>query len=127
MWKGRAGAAWRGVPGRYGPWKTAYERLRLWTADGTGDRIPEHVIVEDDSPGTLGENVAFVVGVDSTPISTSSATSSSGASTNSSSSLNSSSSAAWPAGSRNEPPTTEPGSSRPASSSTSDEDPQDTP
>lgn len=44
------------------------ERLRKWTADGTWDRILEHVIVKDDSLGTLDDNVAFVVSVDSTSV-----------------------------------------------------------
>ena len=29
LWKLRAGASWRDLPERYGPWKTAHERLRL--------------------------------------------------------------------------------------------------
>lgn len=29
LWKLRTGAPWRDLPDRYGPWKTAYERLRL--------------------------------------------------------------------------------------------------
>jgi transposase len=38
LWKLRTGAPWRDLPERYGPWKTAHERLRLWTrtASGTG-------------------------------------------------------------------------------------------
>jgi transposase len=55
LWKERTGAPWR-------------ERLRKWTADGTWDRILEHVIVKDDSLGTLEDNVAFVVSVDSTSV-----------------------------------------------------------
>jgi transposase len=35
LWKLRTGAPWRDLPDRYGPWKTAHERLRVWTADGT--------------------------------------------------------------------------------------------
>ncbi len=36
---------WRDLPERYGPWKTAHERLRRWTADGTWDKILAEVIV----------------------------------------------------------------------------------
>lgn len=68
LWKERTGAPWRDLPERYGPWKTAHERLRKWTADGTWDRVLEHVIVKDDSLGTLEDNVAFVVSVDSTSV-----------------------------------------------------------
>ena len=39
LWKLRTGAPWRDVPDRYGPWKTCHERLRVWTRDGTWERI----------------------------------------------------------------------------------------
>lgn len=68
LWKLRTGAPWRDLPERYGPWKTAHERLRVWTADGTWDRILAEVIVKDDSFGTLEDNVEVVVSVDSTSI-----------------------------------------------------------
>lgn len=68
LWKERTGAPWRDLPERYGPWKTAYERLRKWTADGRWDRILEHVIVKDDSLGTLEDSVTFVVSADSTSV-----------------------------------------------------------
>jgi transposase len=29
LWKLRTGAPWRDLPERYGPWKTAHERLRI--------------------------------------------------------------------------------------------------
>jgi hypothetical protein len=45
------GAPWRDPPERYGPWKTAHERLRLWIADGIGDEILAEVIVKDDALG----------------------------------------------------------------------------
>ncbi len=68
LWKERTGAPWRDLPERYGPWKTAHERLRKWTADGTWDRILEHVIVKDDSIGTFEDNIEFIVSIDSTSI-----------------------------------------------------------
>ncbi|GAA0231837.1 IS5 family transposase [Cryptosporangium japonicum] len=37
VWKLRTGAPWRDIPDRYGSWKTAHERLRRWSADGTWD------------------------------------------------------------------------------------------
>ncbi len=45
LWQARTGAPWRDVPDRYGPWKTLHERLRRWSADGTWERIFEHVKV----------------------------------------------------------------------------------
>ncbi|SDH02476.1 transposase, partial [Pseudonocardia oroxyli] len=53
LWKLRTGAPWRDLPERYGPWKTAHERLRVWTADGTWQRILDHVVVKDDSVGNV--------------------------------------------------------------------------
>lgn len=35
VWKIRAGAAWRDVPTRYGPWQSLYTRFRRWALDGT--------------------------------------------------------------------------------------------
>jgi transposase len=49
LWKLRTGAPWRDLPDRYGPWKTAHERLRKWTADGTWEHILREVAVKDDS------------------------------------------------------------------------------
>lgn len=38
-WVLSTGAAWRDLPTRYGPWQTAYERLRRWSAQGTFARV----------------------------------------------------------------------------------------
>ena len=35
----RTGAHWRDLPERFGPWKTVYERHRLWSADGTWEYL----------------------------------------------------------------------------------------
>jgi transposase len=64
LWKLRTGAPWRDLPERYGPWKTAHERLRRWTADGTWDRILDHVVVKDDAVG----RVEWVFSVDSSVV-----------------------------------------------------------
>ncbi|UQS23127.1 IS5 family transposase [Amycolatopsis thermalba] len=64
LWKLRTGAPWRDLPERYGPWKTAHERLRLWTADGTWQKILDEVIVKDDSVG----EVEWVISVDSSVV-----------------------------------------------------------
>src|SRR5512143_1820275 len=42
LWQARTGAPWRDLPERYGPGKTAHERLRRWTADGTSGRAHQH-------------------------------------------------------------------------------------
>ncbi len=59
LWKLRTGAPWRDRPERYGPWKTAHERLRIWTCDGTWAHILDHVIVKDDSD----DNVAWTISI----------------------------------------------------------------
>lgn len=64
LWKLRTGAPWRDLPERYGPWKTAHERLRRWTADGTWDRILNETITKDDAVGVLD----WTVSVDSSHI-----------------------------------------------------------
>ena len=64
LWKLRTGAPWRDLPERYGPWKTAHERLRRWSADGTWDRILDHVVVKDDAVG----KVEWVFSVDSSSV-----------------------------------------------------------
>ena len=63
LWKLRTGAPWRDLPERYGPWKTAHERLRRWTTDGTWDRILSAAQVFDD-----GQPVDWVISVDSSVI-----------------------------------------------------------
>jgi transposase len=64
LWKLRTGAPWRDLPERYGSWKTAHERLRRWTADGTWDRILDEVIVKDAAVG----NVEWVFSIDSSSV-----------------------------------------------------------
>ena len=64
LWHLRTGAPWRDLPERYGPWKTAHERLRKWTADGTWERILEHVVVKDDAVG----HIEWEISIDSTSV-----------------------------------------------------------
>ena len=35
----RAGCPWRDLPGRFGNWKTVYNRHRRWSGDGTWEQI----------------------------------------------------------------------------------------
>lgn len=64
LWKLRTGAPWRDLPERYGPWKTAHERLRRWTMDGTWQKILDEAIVKDDAVG----EVEWIISVDSSVI-----------------------------------------------------------
>ena len=38
LWVLHAGAQWREMPERYGPWSTAYRRHARWSVDGTNVR-----------------------------------------------------------------------------------------
>jgi Putative transposase of IS4/5 family (DUF4096) len=39
LWVMRSGHAWRDLPACYGPWQTAYHRLRQWNHEGLWDGI----------------------------------------------------------------------------------------
>lgn len=64
LWRLRTGAPWCDMPERYGPWKTAHERLRRWTIDGTWQKILDEAIVKDDA---IGE-IEWIISVDSTVV-----------------------------------------------------------
>lgn len=53
---------WRDLPERFGPWKTAYERHRLWSADGTWERLFQQVQAAADADGEIDWDIS----VDST-------------------------------------------------------------
>ena len=58
----RTGVHWRDLPERFGPWKTAYERHRLWSADGTWERLLQQLQAAADAAGEIDWDVS----VDST-------------------------------------------------------------
>jgi transposase len=58
----RTGVQWRDLPERFGPWKTVYERHRRWSADGTWERLLQHVQAEADAGGEIDWDIS----VDST-------------------------------------------------------------
>ncbi|MGW2046248.1 IS5 family transposase [Streptomyces sp. NPDC001858] len=58
----RTGVQWRDLPERFGPWKTVYERHRLWSADGTWERLLQRVQAAADAAGEIDWDVS----VDST-------------------------------------------------------------
>ncbi len=61
-WRTRAGAPWRDVPERYGPWETVYGLFRRWQRDGTWHRMFEQLQVRADAEGLI----TWDVSVDST-------------------------------------------------------------
>lgn len=44
---------WRDLPARFGPWKPVFERLRLWSADGTWERLLLQVQAAADAAGEV--------------------------------------------------------------------------
>lgn len=58
----RTGVQWRDLPERFGPWKTVYERHRLWSADGTWERLLQEVQAAADAAGEIDWDIS----VDST-------------------------------------------------------------
>lgn len=48
--RARTGVQWRDLPGRFGPWKTVYERHRRWSADGTWERLLQQVQAARPTP-----------------------------------------------------------------------------
>lgn len=60
----RTGVQWRELPERFGPWKTVYERHRLWSGDGTWERLLRQVQAEADAAGQIDWDIS----VDSTAV-----------------------------------------------------------
>ncbi|WP_435844569.1 IS5 family transposase [Streptomyces hygroscopicus] len=58
------GCQWRQLPARFGPWRTVYTRHMLWSADGTWERLLQHVQAVTDSKG----NTDWDINIDSTSI-----------------------------------------------------------
>lgn len=61
-WRVRAGAPWRDVPPRYGPWQTVYGLFRRWQRNGTWKRILTALQARADAAGLI----TWDVSVDST-------------------------------------------------------------
>lgn len=54
----RPGVHWRDLPERFGPWKTVSERHRLWSADGTWERLLQQVQGAADAAGEIDWDVS---------------------------------------------------------------------
>ncbi|MEV5416171.1 IS5 family transposase [Streptomyces albogriseolus] len=54
----RTGVQWRDLPERFGPWKTVYERHRLWSADGTWERLLQQVQAAADIAGEIDWDIS---------------------------------------------------------------------
>lgn len=59
LWKLRTGAPWRDLPERYGPWRTAYDRLVRWRRDGTWDRLLADAQTKSDAVGEVNWEISI--------------------------------------------------------------------
>lgn len=64
--KYRTGTPWMDLPERFGSWKGAHNRLRMWAADGTWEKVFTALLAQADAEGDLD----WVVAVDSTVVRT---------------------------------------------------------
>lgn len=62
IYRFRTGIAWRDLPVHFGPWQTVWKRHRLFSSDGTWDRIHTSLLAEADVSGDLD----WTVSIDST-------------------------------------------------------------
>lgn len=60
--KYRTGTPWMDLPERFGSWKGAHNRLRMWAADGTWEKVFTALLAQADAEDDLD----WVVAVDST-------------------------------------------------------------
>ncbi|MEV3856951.1 IS5 family transposase [Streptomyces sp. NPDC050095] len=58
------GCQWRKLPERFGPWQTIHKRHARWSADGTWERLLQHVQAVADAAGDIDWNI----NIDSTSI-----------------------------------------------------------
>ncbi len=56
--RARTGVQWRDLPERFGPWKTVYERHRLWSGDGTWERLLQQVQAASDAAGDIDWDIS---------------------------------------------------------------------
>lgn len=52
------GVQWHELPERFGPWQTVHKRHALWSADGTWDRLLQHVQAQVDAEGGIDWDVS---------------------------------------------------------------------
>ncbi|MFF6938537.1 IS5 family transposase [Streptomyces sp. NPDC008312] len=61
-WKFQTGSQWVHLPEKYGNWRGVYNRLRMWAADGTWERVFTELLAQADAE----EDLIWAVSVDST-------------------------------------------------------------
>lgn len=56
--KYRTGTPWMDLPEHFGSWKGAHNRLRMWAADGTWEKVFTALLAQADAEGDLDWVVA---------------------------------------------------------------------
>lgn len=59
IYRYRTGVAWRDVPERFGPWQTVWKRHRLFSGDGTWDKIHTTLLAQADEVGLIDGEVSI--------------------------------------------------------------------
>src|SRR5882762_2232225 len=62
LWILHAGAPWRDLPERFGPWETVYGRFNRWRKDGTWNRIVTSLLDELDDTGRIDHDLWCIDG-----------------------------------------------------------------
>jgi transposase len=62
LWVLATGAAWRDLPERFGPWKTAHDRFRRWTRRGLWQQILDRLQVQRQADGRIDWDLFFIDG-----------------------------------------------------------------
>jgi transposase len=62
LWVLRAGAPWRDLPERYGPWSTVASRFYRWRQAGIWDQLFARLQSQQDAAGAVDWEVHFVDG-----------------------------------------------------------------
>ncbi|MDK0524342.1 transposase [Streptomyces sp. ML-6] len=53
------GRQWRKLPEHFGPWQTVHERHQLWSANGTWERLLQHVQAVADAEGDVDDSTSI--------------------------------------------------------------------
>lgn len=65
VWRFRTGSPWRDLPEEFGPYQTVWQRHRLWSTDGTYERM---FAVVRDGAGLEPDDLEHILSIDSTVV-----------------------------------------------------------
>lgn len=53
LWIAKTGAPWRDLPERFGPWKTHYNRFRLWARKDVWQELFQAIAIDEEELGSM--------------------------------------------------------------------------